>query len=139
LHYSVSEAQGTIDINVIKKQKSTEEVKVGVRTKDGEALAGEDYVAIDEPVVFGKNQTFAKVSIKIIDDDGWEPDENFYVELYDLATGKKLEGADAETKITIIDDDKPGNLQFASRLVPALVTNDKVVVEVSLEKTETTA
>ena len=68
--------------------------------------------------------------MKIIDDDGWEPDENFYVELYDLETGKKMEGADTETKITIIDDDKPGNLQFATRLVPALVTNDKVIVEV---------
>ena len=41
-----------------------------------------------------------------------------------------MEGADTETKITIIDDDKPGNLQFATRLVPALVTNDKVIVEV---------
>lgn len=58
LHYSVSEAQGTIEINVIKKQKSIDEFKIGVRTKDGEALAGEDYVAIDEPVVFSKNQTF---------------------------------------------------------------------------------
>lgn len=83
---------------------------MGIRTKDGEALAGEDYVAIDEQVVFNENATFQKVNIKIIDDDGWEPDENFYVELYDLDTGKKLEGADTETKVTIIDDDKPGNL-----------------------------
>jgi len=103
---------------------------VGIRTKDGEALAGEDYVAIDEQVVFGENATFQKVNIKIIDDDGWEPDENFYVELYDLETGKKLEGADTETKVTIIDDDKPGNLQFKSRLVPALVTYTTIQVDV---------
>jgi len=81
-----------------------------VRTKNGEAIAGEDYFAIDEVLTFGKNQTFAKVTIKIIDDDGWEPDENFYVELYDIETRIKLEGADTETKVTIIDDDKPGNL-----------------------------
>lgn len=37
---------------------------------------------------------------------------------------------DSETKVTIIDDDKPGNLQFAKRLVPALSTNDTVKIEI---------
>jgi len=47
-----------------------------------------------------------------------------------LDTGKKLEGADTETKVTIIDDDKPGNLQFKTRLVPALVTNTTIQIDV---------
>ena len=34
------------------------------------------------------------VSIKICDDEAWEPDEDFYVELYDEQTGERLEGED---------------------------------------------
>jgi hypothetical protein len=39
------------------------------------------------------------------------------IELYDLETKEKLFGADAECRITIIDDDQPGNLCFRDRNV----------------------
>lgn len=93
---------------------------------DGEAIADEDYKAIDELITFEKNKTTAKVSIDIIDDDDWEPDENFYVELYDTKSGQRLPGEDTRTTITIIDDDKPGNLSFAKRIVPALISEKSV-------------
>lgn len=48
------------------------------------------------------------MKIEIIDDDSWEPDEDFYVQLYDPDTSEELEGQDTKTRITIIDDDKPG-------------------------------
>ena len=71
-----------------------------------------------------------KIPIKIVNDDNWEPDENFYVELYDPKTEEKLPGEDTKTTITIIDDDKPGNLSFPKRIVPALITEDKVEIDV---------
>ena len=36
------------------------------------------------------------------------------MELYDLDSTKKLEGRDTECKITILDDDKPGQLAFVN-------------------------
>ena len=41
----------------------------------------------------------------IVDDNEWEPDEDFLVELYDYTTGDRLEGKDTQTRVTIIDDD----------------------------------
>lgn len=53
--------------------------------------------------------------MKIIDDDGWEPDEDFYVELYDAKTDARLMGEDTRTRVTILDDDKPGMLVFEEK------------------------
>ena len=55
------------------------------------------------------------MKVGIIDDEGWEPDEDFYVELYDKATGNRLFGEDTRTRVTILDDDKPGMLVFAEK------------------------
>lgn len=83
-----------------------------MRTVDGDAKDGEDYEGIDEEVKFNAKDAEAEVAVKIIDDDGWEPDEDFYVELYDKETGNRLIGEDTRTRVTILDDDKPGMLVF---------------------------
>ena len=48
----------------------------------------------------------------IKDDDNWEPDRDFFVHLYDKETGQALPGKDTITRVTIIDDDKPGYVAF---------------------------
>ncbi len=55
------------------------------------------------------------MQVKIIDDDGWEPDEDFFLEIYDEATGQRLHGEDTRTRVTILDDDKPGMLVFEEK------------------------
>lgn len=52
--------------------------------------------------------------VNIVDDEGWEPDEDFYVILYDPndADKKQLYGDNTRTKVTILDDDKPGTFQM---------------------------
>ena len=54
------------------------------------------------------------VEVEIVDDDGWEPDEDFFIYLYDLSDPdkKQLYGDNTKTRVTILDDDKPGILQF---------------------------
>ena len=52
--------------------------------------------------------------IEIIDDEGWEPDENFFIELYDPRTGRILLGNDTRTEVMIIDDARPGSISFES-------------------------
>jgi len=50
LHYSVSEAVGSLRIKIINKTKAAG--KIGVRTVDGEACAGDDYIGIDVVIEF---------------------------------------------------------------------------------------
>lgn len=83
LHYAVSEGCGSLKIKVLNKTHGA--ASVSIRTKDGDAKANEDYVPLtfDAKVPFKSGQTESEVIIKIIDDDEWEPDEDFYVELFD--------------------------------------------------------
>jgi len=71
------------------------------------------------------------VTVKINDDENWEPDEDFLVELYDEDTGDRLQGADTITRVTIIDDDKPGQIAFAeSKTIRAIATTESVEVKI---------
>ena len=76
LHYSVSESSERLKIVIIKKQKGPGAVRV--RTIDAEAIAGEDYGAVDTVVKFGDAGTDS-IDVEIFDDDSWEPDEDFHV------------------------------------------------------------
>jgi len=49
------------------------------------------------------------VPIKIFDNNEWQPDLEFFVELYD---GPCKGEFDTITKVTIIDEDFPGSLGF---------------------------
>lgn len=128
LHYSVSEAAGALRIKILNKTKAAG--KVYVRTKDGDATAEDDYIPIDEVVNFKSGQTEAEVVVKIIDDDSWEPDEDFYVELYDEGSSQRLIGEDTRTRVTILDDDKPGVLVFEEKKALRHPANDATCVVV---------
>ena len=56
------------------------------------------------------------MTIEIIDDEGYNEDLEFYVEICSL-TGARLTGDDTQTKITIQDVDEPGTICFDSRKV----------------------
>lgn len=109
LHYSVSESSGSLKVHIEKKTSGPGEIRAA--TIDAEAKAGEDYEQVDTVLKFsGKETKF--IEIKIFDDDNWEPDEDFFVQLFDPSTNEELTGQDAKTRITIIDDDKPGQICF---------------------------
>lgn len=85
-------------------------------TVDAEAKAGEDYEKVDTVIEFRNGEQQRQIEVEIHDDDSWEPDEDFYVILCDpydnSPEGKQLDGKDTKTKVTIIDDDKPGQICF---------------------------
>lgn len=54
LHYSVSEASGSISVMVINKKKTAGRVRI--MTVDAEAKAGGDYEKIDEVLEFNKGE-----------------------------------------------------------------------------------
>ena len=52
-------------------------------TIDGEAKSNEDFIPFDGVVNFNRNEKVKTIDVKIIDDDDWEPDEDFFVQLFD--------------------------------------------------------
>lgn len=85
LHYSVSEASGSLRIIVLNKKAKAGRVRV--LTQDDDAKAGDDYEAVDTVLEFKEGQKELFVDVTINDDDNWEPDEDFYVLLLDPSNG----------------------------------------------------
>lgn len=110
LHYSVSEASGKLKVMILNKKKVA--CKVRCKTIDAEARAGKDYNHFDEIVSFASGEHKKFVEIKIIDDDNWEPDKDFFIQLLHPDLDEQLNGQDTRTRVTIIDDDKPGHIYF---------------------------
>lgn len=106
---------------------------IKVQTIDGDAKAEEDYVAIDDKIEFQPGQKSAYVDIEIKDDEGWEPDEDFFVQIYDM-TGMQLSGKDSRCKITILDDDKPGQICFKEDKSIKAIATENVAEVVILRK-----
>jgi len=118
-----------------KKEAEHKLLQFGVRTVDGTATAEVDddkgdYKAIDEEITLEGGETETFVRIKIIDDEGIEPDEDFYIEIYDLETKLRLEGQDTQTTVTILDDDKPGIFGFETRAVKVRPKDEKIRLKV---------
>lgn len=110
LHYSVSESSGKLTIVVVNKKKVAGSVRAC--TIDGDAKANEDYIPFDGIIEFSKGEETKTFDVGIKDDDNWEPDEDFFVQLYEPQTNEELVGQDTKTRVTIIDDDKPGQICF---------------------------
>ena len=82
LHYSVTESNVNVKITVVKKV-SNQEVTFGYRTIEDTAKAPKDFHHKENTVTLSKKDNEFMFEIPIIDDDEWEPDLDFFVELYD--------------------------------------------------------
>ena len=134
--YSVLESVGTATLMVRRTGNVNCKCFVKFRTVDGTATAGEDYHAATGELEFGVGQTQATIDIGIIDDNLFEQNEHFDVELYDprtdfYATSCDL-GANDRVAVTIIDDDYPGVFTFAEHDVSVL--ESKGFVNLTVER-----
>jgi len=116
LHYSVTESNGHVAVTILKKAPD-QELLVGVRTRDDTAVSPKDYREINEHVQFGLRDREVKIEIPIVDDEEWNPDLEFWVELFDplkqeQGLDDRLPGDDTRCKVTILDEDFPGTIQF---------------------------
>ena len=91
-----------------------------------------DYEEVDELVEFDLGDVEKAITIQIFDDDVWEPDEDFFIQLCDPVSGAGLAGYDTRCKVTIIDDDQgdhqrrhnDGNLEAGGRFAMHLQAKD---------------
>lgn len=56
--------------------------EIRVKTEDAEAKAGDDYKSVDTVLKFAKNEKSKFFEVVIFDDDSWEPDEDFFCQLF---------------------------------------------------------
>ncbi len=79
--FAVPENIGKFNITVVRHGRMDNTVRVRVESFDGSAKSGSDYVQVNEQLVFGPYAKERDVSISIIDDNQWEPDEEFFLRL----------------------------------------------------------
>ncbi|KAL6478236.1 hypothetical protein MHYP_G00140710 [Metynnis hypsauchen] len=127
--YQCLENCGTVAVNVIRRGGDLNQtVSVDFRTEDGTANAGSDYEFTEGTVVFKSGETQKEIRVGIIDDDIFEEDENFHIQLTNVRV--LHEGAEPETTeanhvdtiaslgmpstatVTIFDDDHAGIFTF---------------------------
>lgn len=100
----VKENSGQVSVQICLDGSATQDVSVTVKTSNGTALAGEDYVALTDSVVtIPAGQTCVPVTISILDDDFYEGDETFNVELSNPSSNATII---KQTGIVTIDDDE---------------------------------
>lgn len=111
MHYSVTESSGFVEITVVKKV--SEDMVFWVQTRDGSATAPEDYETVAQLETMQRNEKEKVIRVKVINDDIWEPDKDFHVDLCSEVSKERLEGGDTSTTVTILDEDNPGIIAFA--------------------------
>lgn len=130
---AILESAGKVAIIVVRRGQIQTTCRVRVETLDGTASANEDYMPINEVVVFGPGETEKEVFVTILDDTQWEPDEEFFLRLSLLPNegGDVTLGRTAVMEVIILNDDEPGVLQFKRRglLVQETVGTVHVAVE----------
>ncbi len=99
----VNENSVDLSLNIIRSGGSFGEVSVSYNTTDGAAVATTDYVAKSGIVTFLDGELSKTIRIEIADDNQFEADEDFNVELTNLIGAATL--GRALTTVTILDDD----------------------------------
>ena len=69
------------------------------------------------------------IQIIIVDDDQWEPDKDFKVQLLDEVSQEVLDGNDTECVVTILDEDRPGNIGFKEGEIEVRRKEASVLIE----------
>jgi hypothetical protein len=81
-------------------------LSVGYATRDGTATAGSDFIPVSGTLILYPNENQAVIPVEIIGDTTPEPDEYFYLDVFNPVGGSFGEGVVKLTAVrTILDDD----------------------------------
>uniref|UniRef100_A0A8C1WAF3 Solute carrier family 8 member 4a n=1 Tax=Cyprinus carpio TaxID=7962 RepID=A0A8C1WAF3_CYPCA len=113
-HYQCFENCGSLKLSVTRHGGDSGcTVKVDYRTEDGTANAGSDYEFAEGTLVFKPGETVKELTVGVIDDDIFEEDEHFYVNLSNPRVVHRAE-------VSVLDPNAvtPGNSIIGSSHVP---------------------
>lgn len=107
LEVTTSEANSTIEIEVIRSNSITGEVSVDYSTRDDTAEAGSDYEATSGTLTWTDGDSFTKtISVNILEDDIEETDERFTIELSNFSDAE-AQGSSITTVTISANDTAP--------------------------------
>ncbi len=126
--FEAGESDGQALITVV-RTSGEGAATVRIKTDDHSAVAGEDYVGVDQDIVFAADQTQAQIPITLIDDDMEEQAERVTLTLFD-DQGQIAESA----RLNIVDNDQPAQtpstFAWQSRRFSARESDGQVLVTI---------
>lgn len=141
-HYTVMENVGTFFVTVSREGGDLgKKCFVDYSTEDGTANSGSDYIEASGTLVFQPHERHKQFEITILDDDVFEEDEHFYVQLSNVrltdASGLVESSEDvvklvnpSMATVMILDDDHPGIFHFEDREMTITENIGEVLVKV---------
>lgn len=88
------------------RDASEQSLSVDYTTRDGTATAGEDYLPVADTLILYPGETQAAIAVEVIGDATPEPDETFYLDLFNPMGGSFGKGVATLTAMrTLLDDD----------------------------------
>ena len=132
--YSVNE-DGIAQVTVLRSGNISGQTSLTVFLSNGTATAPSDYSNAPIPVTFNAGETSKTVTIPIVDDTNFEPNETINLALTNLSNDTNL-GTQNTAVFTIIDNDvvKPGAIAFTSSNF-SINENGSVVQAITLTRT----
>ncbi|XP_056020509.1 sodium/calcium exchanger 2-like isoform X6 [Ostrea edulis] len=104
-------------------------VNVEFETREGSGKAGKDFKYQTGVLTFKDTEYRQCITIDIVNDNQFENDCDFYVILKNATKGTSL-GDPSVTRVTVVDDDEPGEFQFETPHTYADLSSGKVRVNV---------
>jgi solute carrier family 8 (sodium/calcium exchanger) len=140
--YACLESAGTAKLKVVRTGPMNK-ASVKYKTIEGTAKEEKDFIKNEGVLVFEKDVVELELGIKIMNDNAYEEDENFFVELFepmyaddaDNTANLKAElGEIAKATMTIIDDDLPGKIRFKAEQMNVEEQDNDFVMQVIVER-----
>jgi len=111
----IVETIGTYELKIVRWSGARGRVSVPYKTEDGTAKAGKDYTETEGELVFENNETEKTISIPIIEEDSYEKDVLFYLDIgepqaiggFEFAA-KSQDAMSEEEKIALLGKPKLG-------------------------------
>ncbi|CAG7711701.1 unnamed protein product [Allacma fusca] len=120
--YAVPENIGNFKVTVVRHGRMDNTVRARVKSFDGTAKHGSDYIPVNEVLVFGPYAKERELAVKIIDEDQWEIDEEFFLRLTLILDDASFEHKQDATigrfpiaEVRILNNEDPGTLSFRKR------------------------
>ncbi|XP_020621334.1 sodium/calcium exchanger 2-like [Orbicella faveolata] len=128
-----SESNSELQVGEDTTQSCTAVFCVDYETRDGSAKNGKDYHSLKGTLSFKPGDIKKTLTITIIHHDGYALDKDFYVILKNPVGSAEL-GEPNLTRITIIDDDEPGEFSFEQASYHANIITGEVTCNIIRRK-----
>lgn len=116
---AVMENIGKFKVALCRSGRLDNRVSVRVESIDGTATVDQDYIGINQVITFEVDEVEKHIEVEIINDNQWEPDEEFFLKISMLLNSEQREGVQlgriSIMEITILNDDEPGVVMFQKR------------------------